>query len=155
MSLPVPNTAENLKSYFETGDIPTEAQCANLIDTMFANDAECAAAAAEAAEAAAEVQSAMDGAHFAAAAKLQWLTGDPSTWRKVKSYNIGTVEQENPEVLRFKVTFITPFDDANYVVDGQAFGNGVFTIHSRNAAYFEFNVSLAQNNADVVIFAIY
>lgn len=108
--MPIPQTQVNLRSYFETGDVPTQAQFAEFIDTMFylyqqsQNTANAAVAAAAAATSA-------TGRVLA-----KWTNAAvPVT---VMSSNTQSIVRTATAggFYTFRVTFLTPFNSVNYLV---------------------------------------
>lgn len=132
--MPIPQDQAVLKSYFNTGDKPTEAQFAELIDTMFAlyQDAKDTANGAVALIA-------------AAAARYPRVYGYikkvPPTL--VNGYGIATV---TTITLGVRITFTTPFADTNYTillteVDGYSGANPSVYISAKNVAWVDVKMS--------------
>lgn len=117
----IPQSQTTLKSYFETGDVPTQAEFAELIDTMFAlyqdaiDSADAAQAAADAAEAAA----------LAGAAKAIVSATYNAGWTIIgNDLNVDSITIVGGSV---RVTFTEAFADANYVVVASVYGTVAFS----------------------------
>ena len=135
--MPIPESAAVLKSYFQTGDKPTQAQFADWIDTMF-SIVQTATDAAEAAAAAA-----------AAAQKLRVLLVMTSNASMTIYENIGidsvtVTAGVGTQIFRFN--FTNAFPDTKYHVtilyDGEAqtapLETPVAVFYSKNFAYVEY-----------------
>jgi hypothetical protein len=110
--MPIPETQTNLKSFFETGDLPTQAQFAELIDTMFYlyNDAKDSADAATAVAAAA-----VASAEAVSAPVIVQFTNDEFT-NAIVGLATGVASVVNIGAYNFRVTFTTPFLNTLYKV---------------------------------------
>ncbi len=139
----VPQSQATLKSYFETGDKPSQAQFAEVIDTMFwyINDLNARTAAAE--------QAAADAARAAATVLLKAsFAAGTKTWNISDQVRVASVVVVDPQAVQLvhRVTFSgNPFANANYKLllshnypeIGSLGGNQYLTILAQNLGSFD------------------
>ncbi len=123
--MPIPETQANLKSFFETGDIPNQTQFASLIDTMFYNDQDAKNVANQAATDAAAAVAALASKGAKVILSAQFVTG--TGW--VIRYSVGVSGLSGGSATALTVTFTAgTFANANYAVfTGVSWGVSVLT----------------------------
>jgi hypothetical protein len=123
MPVTVPQTQTILESYFQTGDMPTQDQFQEFIDTMFYLYEQMTEAAADAATAAAAATATANAALALAPAVLLQGTitisgGAVTGFTLVSQLNVAGFAAENSGggTGIIDVTFTTPFANADYKV---------------------------------------
>ena len=130
----IPQTEPVLKSYFETGDKPTEDQFVEFVGTMFHND-QVTQGQAAAAEATADA--ALAAATTAALLKATFVAiGTNYTINAQK--NVASVQFVATN-SRLRINFTTPFADANYIISvtSNETTDTQLTISNQTTGYFE------------------
>ncbi|HMJ90859.1 MAG TPA: hypothetical protein VK530_13645 [Candidatus Acidoferrum sp.] len=130
-----------LKSYFQTGDQPTQAQFGDVFDTMFALYQE----AIDTAEAADDAVAAFIAGGVLAKAFVNSSVAAPPV--VADSFNVDTVTSISTGggLRTVRITFDTPFADTNYTFIATAYDgsgdSGVVSMITKNVAYLEINVA--------------
>lgn len=137
--MPIPESAATLKSYFQTGDKPTQAQFADFIDTMYALFQE----AIDTAEAAEAAVTALTSSGFLAKAFANTTAAAPPVVAEsagiasITSISLGGGQRT------IRITFTTAFADTNYTYVVTALSAGTSTAVTqvtKNVAYLEIAV---------------
>lgn len=135
--MPVPFDATTMKSWFETGDKPTQQQFADVIDTFMAKFQE-AIDAAEAAEDAVTTFLAAPGAR--AKAFVNTTVAAPPV--VADSYGVSGVTSvgSGGGTRTVRITFMSAFADTNYTFVANCYDANVLgsiTVAAKNVAYLE------------------
>lgn len=142
--MPIPESQATLKSFFETGDKPTQAQFAELIDTMFYLY-QAAQTAANAAVVTANAAMAATGlAMFSAPA----VGGLGAAVVPDQQQNISSITYIGAQVYR--VTFVTPFINLRYLV---AMTTNL-VVSAKNAGYIDVLMSTTNTRNELLIFGV-
>jgi hypothetical protein len=142
--MPIPETQATLKSFFETGDKPTQAQFAELIDTMFALY-QLTQTAANAAVATANLALAAAGVTLVSA---PGATTAPVADQKL---NVASITYLGIPLgfYRFRITFTTPYVNLRHI---PVVLNNLTKLTPSNAGYIDVEVQNNGSRWDLVVF---